>query len=208
MVVARNRCERPLSRHCFATHCRAADVLNILVQSRCNTVASGRFMRELLKRWGLPRVVVTDKLRSSPAVKVKIASCLERHRYKGINIRRTHRTGIPADARRSWAGSSHRDRPSGSCRSTIRPPPSSARAAIASPQIPAVTQDRTRSTYGHTPQRTMRPVPLATTARASIQNNLTIPFADRPSFIHQDASFRHPVVQVDREGTASKKSGR
>ena len=38
------------------------DVLDILVQSRRNTAAAKRFMRKLFKRWGLPRVMVTDKL--------------------------------------------------------------------------------------------------------------------------------------------------
>ena len=61
------------------------DVLDILVQSRRDTAAARRFMRELFKRWGLPRVVVTDKLGSYAAAKANIAPGLEHRRHKGIN---------------------------------------------------------------------------------------------------------------------------
>ncbi len=44
------------------------DVLDILVQSRRNRRAAGRFFRKLLKRQGwVPRRLITDKLRSYPA---------------------------------------------------------------------------------------------------------------------------------------------
>ena len=42
----------------------AGDVLDILVQSRCNAKAAKRFLRKLTARFGDPRVVVTDKLRT------------------------------------------------------------------------------------------------------------------------------------------------
>ena len=61
------------------------DVLDILVQSRRDTAAAKRFMRKLFKRWGLPRVMVTDKLGSYAAAKAKIAPGLEHRRHKGIN---------------------------------------------------------------------------------------------------------------------------
>ncbi len=61
------------------------DVLDILVQSRRDTAAAIRFMRKLFKRWGLPRVIVTDKLGSYPAAKAKLAPGLEHRRHKGIN---------------------------------------------------------------------------------------------------------------------------
>ena len=61
------------------------DVLDILVQSRRNTEAAKRFMRKLFKRWGLPRVMVTDKLGSYPAAKAKLAPGVEHRRHKGIN---------------------------------------------------------------------------------------------------------------------------
>ncbi|MBY6059384.1 DDE-type integrase/transposase/recombinase [Leisingera daeponensis] len=40
------------------------DVLEILIRSRRNKAAAHRFLRKLMKRWGQPRVLVTDKLRS------------------------------------------------------------------------------------------------------------------------------------------------
>ncbi len=61
------------------------DVLDILLQSRRDTAAARRFMRKLLKRWGLPRVMVTDKLGSYPAAKAKLAPGVARRRHKGIN---------------------------------------------------------------------------------------------------------------------------
>ncbi len=61
------------------------DVLDVLVQSRRDTAAAKKFMRKLFKRWGLPRVMVTDKLGSYTAAKAKIAPSLEHRRHKGIN---------------------------------------------------------------------------------------------------------------------------
>ena len=61
------------------------NVPDILVQSRRNTAAAKRFMRKLFKRWGLPRVMVTDKLRSCPAAKADLAPGVEHRRHKGIN---------------------------------------------------------------------------------------------------------------------------
>ena len=42
-------------------------------------------MRKLFRRWGLPRVMVTDKLGSYAAAKATIASGLEHRRHEGIN---------------------------------------------------------------------------------------------------------------------------
>ncbi|WP_299845945.1 IS6 family transposase [uncultured Jannaschia sp.] len=61
------------------------DVLDILVQSRRDTVAAKRFMRKLFKHWGLPRVMVTDKLWSYSIAKAGLAPNLEHRRHKGIN---------------------------------------------------------------------------------------------------------------------------
>ena len=61
------------------------DVLDILVQSRRDTAAAKRFMRKLFQRWGLPRVMVTDKLGSYPAAKAELAPGVEHRRHKGIN---------------------------------------------------------------------------------------------------------------------------
>ena len=47
--------------------------LEILVQSRRNTQAAMRFMRKLMKQYGVPRVMITDKLRSYGAAKRELA---------------------------------------------------------------------------------------------------------------------------------------
>lgn len=63
------------------------DVLDILVQSRRNKSAAKRFFRKLFRRWGGPRVLVTDKLRSYAAAKVEIAPEIEHRQHKGLNNR-------------------------------------------------------------------------------------------------------------------------
>ncbi len=64
------------------------DVLDILVQSRRNNKAATRFFRKLLK--GLqyvPRVILTDQLRSYSAAKAEIMPSVEHHQHKGGNNR-------------------------------------------------------------------------------------------------------------------------
>ncbi len=64
------------------------NVLDILVQSRRNKKAAKRFFRKLLK--GLqyvPRVIITDKLRSYSAAKAEILPGVEHRQHKGLNNR-------------------------------------------------------------------------------------------------------------------------
>jgi transposase-like protein len=64
------------------------NVLDILVQSRRNTHAAKRFFRKLLK--GLqyvPRVIITDKLKSYAAAKREILPGVEHRQHKGLNNR-------------------------------------------------------------------------------------------------------------------------
>ncbi len=63
------------------------DVLDILIQSRRNKAAAKRFFRKLFKRWGEPRVLITDKLRSYCAAKVELAPGIEHRQHKGLNNR-------------------------------------------------------------------------------------------------------------------------
>lgn len=63
------------------------DVLDILIQSRRNNRAAGRFLRKLFKAFGEPRVVVTDKLRSYGAALKELAPGIERRSHKGLNNR-------------------------------------------------------------------------------------------------------------------------
>ncbi len=65
----------------------SGDVLDILVQSRRDKAAARRFLRKLLKRWGPPRVMVTDQLRSYAAAKSEAAPGLEHRQHKGLNNR-------------------------------------------------------------------------------------------------------------------------
>lgn len=68
----------------------AADgtVLDILVQNRRDTAAARRFFRRLLKGIGaVPRVVVTDKLRSYGAAHREIMPSVEHRAHKGLNNR-------------------------------------------------------------------------------------------------------------------------
>ncbi len=64
------------------------NVLDILVQCRRNKKAAKRFFRKLLK--GLqyvPRVIITDKLKSYGAAKAEIMSGVEHRQHKGLNNR-------------------------------------------------------------------------------------------------------------------------
>ena len=60
--------------------------IDILVQSRRNAKAAIRFFKKLLKGvQQIPRVMVTDKLRSYKAAKRKILKKVEHRAHKGIN---------------------------------------------------------------------------------------------------------------------------
>jgi len=74
--------------------------LEILVQSRRNTQAAKRFMRKLMKQYGAPRVMITDKLRSYGAAKRDLTPGLEHRSHKG-----RFRTNRPEDGNGSWGGS-------------------------------------------------------------------------------------------------------
>ncbi|MBL4801208.1 MAG: IS6 family transposase [Emcibacter sp.] len=63
------------------------NALEILVQSRQNTKATKRCMRKLVKQYGMPRIMITDKLRSYGAAKHDFAPGLEQRSHKGLNNR-------------------------------------------------------------------------------------------------------------------------
>jgi putative transposase len=63
------------------------DVLDILVQRRRDTGAALLFLRKLMKRWGRPRVIVTDKLGSYGKAIGVIAPGVHHRRHKGLNNR-------------------------------------------------------------------------------------------------------------------------
>jgi putative transposase len=64
------------------------NVLDILVQSRRNKKAAKRFFRKLLKGLhSVPRVIITDKLKSYGAAKREILPGVEHRQHKGLNHR-------------------------------------------------------------------------------------------------------------------------
>jgi len=64
------------------------DVLDILVQSRRNKRAAKKFFRKLLKVLQyMPRVIVTDKLRSYAAAKAEILPSVQHEQHAGLNNR-------------------------------------------------------------------------------------------------------------------------
>ncbi|WP_442813401.1 IS6 family transposase [Streptomyces sp. NBC_01754] len=66
----------------------AGTVLDILIQSRRDTAAARRFFRTLLKKTcAVPRVVVTDKLRSYGAAHREVMPSVEHRSHKGLNNR-------------------------------------------------------------------------------------------------------------------------
>ena len=63
-------------------------LLDILMQRRRNTDAAYRFFRKLLKSTGfVPRVIITDKLKSYGAAKKAILKGVEHRQHRGLNNR-------------------------------------------------------------------------------------------------------------------------
>ena len=63
------------------------DTLEILVQSRRNAKAAKRFLRKLMRRWGSPRVLVTDKLPSYGVARRALCPSADHRSHKGLNNR-------------------------------------------------------------------------------------------------------------------------
>lgn len=63
------------------------DTLETLVQSRRDARSVRRFLKKLMKRWGNPRVLVTDKLRSYGAAIRELCPGVDHRRHKGLNNR-------------------------------------------------------------------------------------------------------------------------
>lgn len=62
------------------------NVLDVLLQRRRDTNAAKRFFRKLLKKQGfVPRVIVTDKLKSDEAAKKQGMPRVEHRQHKGLN---------------------------------------------------------------------------------------------------------------------------
>lgn len=63
------------------------EMLDILVQTRRNARAAKRFISRLIARWGMPRVIITDKLRSYGAALRKLGLSVDHRAHKGLNNR-------------------------------------------------------------------------------------------------------------------------
>ena len=62
------------------------NVLDVLLQRRRDTNTAKRFFRKLLKKQGfVPRVIVTDKLKSYEAAKKQVMPRVEHRQHKGLN---------------------------------------------------------------------------------------------------------------------------
>ena len=62
------------------------NVLDVLLQRQRDTKAAERFFRKLLKKQGfVPRVIVTDKLKSYAAAKKQVMKNVEHRQHKGLN---------------------------------------------------------------------------------------------------------------------------
>ncbi|MPQ96121.1 IS6 family transposase [Thioclava sp. JE_KL1] len=65
----------------------SGDVLDILVQPRRNAKAARRFLKQLITRFGQPRIIITDKLRSYIKPIRQLAPDADHRAHKGINNR-------------------------------------------------------------------------------------------------------------------------
>ena len=75
------------------------NVLDTLVQSRRNAKAAKRFMARLMKKQRrVPRVMVTDKLKSYGTAHGKLMPSVEHRSHKGLNNRAENYTSPPASA--------------------------------------------------------------------------------------------------------------
>jgi putative transposase len=91
------------------------NILDILVQRQCTKKAAKKFIRKLLK--GLryvPRVIITDKLRSYGAAKRKSLPSVEHRQHRYLNNRAENSHNRPANGNDACSGLNLPDRPSAS----------------------------------------------------------------------------------------------
>jgi transposase-like protein len=111
------------------------NVLDILVQSRRNKKAAKKFFRKLLK--GLqyvPRVIITDKLKSYGAAKREILPGVEHRQSRYLNNRCETPIGPRSSASGACKGSSQRDMLSTFCLRMAPLPSTSHRDGICYPR--------------------------------------------------------------------------
>lgn len=96
------------------------DVLDILVQARRNTKAAKRFFSGLVKQFGEPRVVVTDKLRSYIKRVQNQAPDADHRARKDLNNRIENAHRQTRKREKIMGGSNRSAKHSASCQPTIR----------------------------------------------------------------------------------------
>src|SRR5437899_3086341 len=86
------------------------DVLDILVQSRRDKEAAKKFFRRLLKDCAIPRVIVTDKLRSYSAARTEVMPSVEhvQQKYQNNRAENSHQpTRLREKVMRGFKSSGH-----------------------------------------------------------------------------------------------------
>lgn len=126
------------------------DVLEVLVQSRRNAHTAKRFLTKLIRRWALPRVVVTNKLRGYGVAVRDLCPSVDHRSHKGLITVPRRRIDTHDEERRSWAVSNHHVRLSSFYPSTTRLPPSFGQSVTAFPQDLTATPGLTLSACGST----------------------------------------------------------
>ena len=149
------------------------DVLEILIQNRRNAHAAKRFLMKLMKRWGVPRVLVppsrdiafamycraVDKLRSYGVAVRDLCPSADHRSHKALNNRSEASHRHTRRREKSWVVSNPHARRSVFYPSTIRPPPSFAQSATAFPQYPTANLGLMRSACGTTRRLKWLPEP-------------------------------------------------
>jgi putative transposase len=110
------------------------NVLDILVQRRWDKKAAKKFFRKLLK--GLryvPRVIITDKLKSYGAAKRELLPGVEHRQHRYLNNRAENSHSPRVSANGACRGSNHQATPNASSPPMGRSPSTSDHTAIAGP---------------------------------------------------------------------------
>lgn len=100
---------------------QAGHLLNILVQSRSDAKAAKRFMAQLMKKQRrVPRVLITDKMRSCPVAHGELMRSAGHRAHKGLNNRAENSHQTARQRERAMKDFRTPDQPRSSCPSSVR----------------------------------------------------------------------------------------
>lgn len=122
--------------------------LDILVQSRRNTKAANRFMRKIVKRYGEPRVLITDKLGSYCAAKRNLIPGAQHRQHKGLNNNNQGFTQTKQEARKDIRASNQRGKLKCFWQPTIKYLTSFVHAAVSFPPFHTDMLDQMHKVFG------------------------------------------------------------